>query len=402
MSNVSKSLEMRQKRAEIWDRAKNFLNEHTDENGMMSAEDTEQYERMEKEVVDMAAVIDRLERAEQMDREMENLTVPPLASRPQQHVSDDKKGIRSENYKKQFWNHMRGRSGYDIRNALQVGELSEGGYTVPDEFEHTLVEALQEENIMRGLVHVMTTASGDRKIPLVVSKGTASWIEEEAQIPESDDSFGQITLSAHKVGCMIKISSELLHDSAFDMAAYIAHEFGRRVGAAEEEAILSGDGNHKPFGLLHDTQGAQMGVTAAAATALTADELIDLQHSLKSGYRRNAVFVMNDGTIKLLRKLKDGNGNFLWQPNVLYGQPDMLLNTRVLTSNYMPLPTAGNKAILYGDMSYYWLADREGRSLQRLNELYAATDQIGFKITQRLDGRLILPEAVQVLQMKAA
>ena len=402
MSNVSKSLEMRQKRAEIWDRAKNFLNEHTDENGMMSAEDTEQYERMEKEVVDMAAVIDRLERAEQMDREMENLAVPPLASRPQQHVSDDKKGIRSENYKKQFWNHMRGRSSYDIRNALQVGELSEGGYTVPDEFEHTLVEALQEENIMRGLVHVMTTASGDRKIPLVVSKGTASWIEEEAQIPESDDSFGQITLSAHKVGCMIKISSELLHDSAFDMAAYIAHEFGRRVGAAEEEAILSGDGNHKPFGLLHDTQGAQVGVTAAAATALTADELIDLQHSLKSGYRRNAVFVMNDGTIKLLRKLKDGNGNFLWQPNVLYGQPDMLLNTRVLTSNYMPLPTAGNKAILYGDMSYYWLADREGRSLQRLNELYAATDQIGFKITQRLDGRLILPEAVQVLQMKAA
>ena len=80
----------------------------------------------------------------------------------------------------------------------------------------------------------------------------------------------------------------------------------------------------------------------------------------------------------------------------------MLLNTRVLTSNYMPLPTAGNKAILYGDMSYYWLADREGRSLQRLNELYAATDQIGFKITQRLDGRLILPEAVQVLQRKAA
>ena len=123
MSNVSKSLEMRQKRAEIWDRAKNFLNEHTDENGMMSAEDTEQYERMEKEVVDMAAVINRLERAEQMDREMENLAVPPLASRPQQHVSDDKKGIRSENYKKQFWNHMRGRSSYDIRNALQVGEL---------------------------------------------------------------------------------------------------------------------------------------------------------------------------------------------------------------------------------------------------------------------------------------
>ena len=201
---------------------------------------------------------------------------------------------------------------------------------------------------------------------------------------------------------MIKISSELLHDSAFDMAGYIAHEFGRRVGVAEEEAIINGDGNHKPFGLLHATQGAQVGVTTASSTALTADELIDLQHSLRAGYRRNGVFIMNDATVKLLRKLKDGNGQFLWQPNVLYGQPDMLLNTRVLTTSCMPLPTAGNKAIIYGDMSYYWLADRQGRSLQRLNELYAANDQIGFKITQRLDGRLILPEAVQVLQMKAA
>jgi HK97 family phage major capsid protein len=152
---------------------------------------------------------------------------------------------------------------------------------------------------------------------------------------------------------------------------------------------------------LHDTLGAETGVTAAAAGTITADELLDLQHSLKSGYRRRAAFIMNDATVKLIRKLKDGNGQFLWQPGLLYGQPDTLLNQRVLSSNYMPLPTAGNKAILYGDYSYYWLADREGRSLQRLNELYAATDQVGFKITQRVDGRLILPEAVKCLRMKA-
>jgi HK97 family phage major capsid protein len=297
---------------------------------------------------------------------------------------------------------MRDRSSYEVRNALQVGELSEGGYTVPDEFEHILVEALQEENIMRGLVHVITTSSGDRKIPLVTSKGAASWVEEESVIPESDDGFGQITLSAHKVGSMIRISEELLRDSAFDLAAYIRGEFARRVGAAEESAILAGDGSHKPTGLLHDTLGAELGVTAAASAAIIADELLDLQHSLKAGYRRKAAFIMNDATVKLIRKLKDNNGQFMWQPGLLYGQPDTLLNQRVLTSNYMPLPTAGNKAILYGDYNYYWLADREGRSLQRLNELYAATDQVGFKITQRVDGRLILPEAVKVLKMKIA
>ena len=400
---MSKILDMRQKRSDIWDKAKAFLDSHTAENGLMSAEDTAEYERMEQEVVDLGHAIEREERAAELEREMNAPVSPNLASRPEQQ-RETKKGVVSDAYKEAFWKHMRDqeRRNAELRNALQVGELSEGGYTVPDEFERTLVQALEEENIMRGLVHVITTSSGDRKIPLVTSKGAASWVEEEAAIPESDDAFGQITLSAHKVGSMIRISEELLHDSAFDLAAYITGEFARRVGAAEEEAIITGNGTHKPTGLLHATLGAETGVTAAAVAAITADELIDLQHSLKSGYRRKACWIMNDACVKLLRKLKDGNGQFLWQPGLLLGQPDTLLNQKVLTSNYMPLPAAGNKAILYGDYSYYWLADREGRSLQRLNELYAANDQVGFKITQRVDGRLILRETVKCLAMKAA
>jgi len=378
---MSKILEMRQKRAETWDRAKAFLDEHTNENGVMSAEDTQQYERMEQEVVDLGHAIDRLERAEQMDRELNaDPANPMLTGRPDRpDRADTRRGIASDAYKKAFWAQLRGKTSYEIRDALQVGELSEGGYTVPDEFEHQLVEALQEENIMRGLVHVITTASGDRKIPLVTNYGNASWIEEEQQIPESDVAFGQISLGAHKLATAIRISQELLQDSAFDMAAFITHEFQRRAGAAEEEAIISGDGSHKPIGLLHDTLGAQVGVTAASSTAITADELIDLQHSLKSGYRRKAAFIMNDAAIKALRKLKDGQGQYLWQPSIREGVPDMVLNTRVYMSNYMPLLEAGKKVILYGDYSYYWLADRAGRTLQRLNELYAMTDQVGVR-----------------------
>ena len=369
-----------------------------------SAEHTEEYERMEQDVVDMGHAIERMERAEQMDREMNDPANPVLAGQPERSspAADNKRGTASDAYKKAFWNSVRGRVSYDVRNALQVGELTEGGYTVPDEFENQLIEALQEENIMRGLVHVISTSSGDRKIPLVTNYGTASWIEEEAQIPESDVAFNQITLGAHKLATAIRISQELLNDSAFDLASFIAHEFQRRAGAAEEEAILAGDGSHKPIGLLHDTLGAQVGVTAASATAITADELIDLQHSLKSGYRRKAAFIMNDATIKAIRKLKDLQGQYLWQPSIREGVPDMILNTRVYMSNYMPLVEAGKKVILYGDYSYYWLADRTGRTLQRLNELYAMTDQVGFKLTERLDGRLILPEAVKVMQMKSA
>ena len=400
---MSKILDLRQKRSDVWDKAKAFLDEHSGENGLMSGEDTAIYERMEQEVVDLGHAIEREERAAEIERELNTPVRPALTSRPLR-APETRQGVASDAYKNAFWAHMRNldRRSPEVRDALQVGTLSEGGYTVPDEFEHQLIQGLEEENIMRGLVHKITTSSGDRKIPLVTSKGAASWIEEEAAIPESDDAFGQITLGAHKVGCMIRISEELLHDSAFDMAAYIAGEFTRRVGAAEEEAILAGNGTHKPTGLLHDTLGAELGVTAASSVAITADELIDLQHSLKSGYRRKGLWIMNDATLKLLRKLKDGQGNFIWQLGLLAGQPDTLLNQKVLVSNYMPLPTAGNKAILYGDFSYYWLADREGRSLQRLNELYAVNDQVGFKITQRVDGRLILREAVKCLQMKAA
>ena len=397
---MTKILELREKRANLWNATKAFLDSHRGEDGMVSAEDNATYEKMEADVVALGKEIERLERQAAIDREMDQPTSTPLVSRPVPATVERKQGRATDEYKKAFWNQMRGRVNREVYNALQVGELSEGGYTVPDEFDRQLIEGLEDENIMRGLVHIIRTGSGEHKIPIVASHGTGSWVEEEQQIPESDDAFSQVTLTAHKFATMIRISRELLNDSAFDLAAYIAHEFVRRAGAAEEAAILTGDGSHKPIGLLHDTLGAQTGVTAASASAITADELIDLQHSLKSGYRRKAVWIMNDATISAIRKLKDGQGQYIWQPGIKEGAPDMLFNQRVLMSNYMPLIGSGNKVILYGDYSYYWLAEREGRTLERLNELYAVTDQVGFKMTERLDGRLILPEAVKCLKMK--
>ena len=398
---MNKILALREKRANLWNETKAFLDSHRGEDGMVSAEDNATYEKMEADVVALGKEIERLERQAAIDREMDQPTTAPLVSAPAAKAPEQKAGRASDEYKKAFWNQMRGRNTYEVRNALQVGELTEGGYTVPDEFEHQLIEGLEDENIMRGLVHTIRTGSGDHKIPIVASHGTGSWVEEEGTIPESDDAFSQLSLSAHKFATMIRISRELLNDSAFDLAVYIAHEFVRRAGAAEEQAILTGDGSHKPIGLLHDTLGAQVGVTAASATAITADELIDMQHSLKSGYRRKACWIMNDATISAIRKLKDGQGQYIWQPGIKEGAPDMLFNQKVLMSNYMPLIASGNKVILSGDFSYSWLAEREGRTLERLNELYAVTDQVGFKMTERLDGRLILPEAVKCLKMKA-
>ena len=379
---MKKILELREKRAKAWEAAKAFLDSKRGGDGLLSAEDTATYEKMEQEVVDLGKEIERLERQAAIDAELNKPTSEPIVNKPNNDPEGDgKKGRASDKYRRTFWNAMRRKSFYDVENALQVGTDSEGGYLVPDEFEHTLVEALEEENFFRGIATVVQTSSGDRKIPVVATKGTASWIDEEGAYPESDDSFGQVSIGAYKVATMLKVSDELLNDSVFDLEAYISKEFGRRIGTKEEEA--------------------SDGVTTAAA-GITFDDVMDLFYAVKSPYRKKAVWVLNDTTVKALRKLKDNNGNYIWQPSVQAGQPDMILNRPYHTSAYVPEVAAGAKVMAFGDFSYYWIADRQGRSFKRLNELFAANGQVGFLASQRVDGKLILSEAVKTMAIKGS
>lgn len=395
-------LAMREKRAKLWDATKAFLDSKRNGDGLISAEDNATYEKMEADVIALGHEIERMERQAAIDREMNAPTSKPLTGKPQTVSGDTKTGRATDEYKSAFWNIMRKKAvPHEVYNALQVGTLTEGGYLAPDEYEHTLIEALQDQNIFRSLARVISTSSGERKIPVVASKGTAAWIDEEAAYPESDDAFGQVSIGAYKLATMIKVSEELLNDSVFDVAGYIAREFARRIGAAEEEAFFTGNGTGKPTGILNATGGAETGVTTASATTVTFDEMMDLFYSLRAPYRRNSVFIMNDSTVKALRKLKNGNGDYLWTPSVTAGTPDTELNRPVYTSTFMPTLAASAKSILFGDLGYYWVADREGRSFKRLNELYAPTGQVGFLASERVDGRLILPEAVKVMAMKA-
>lgn len=399
---MNQILELREKRAKAWDAAKGFLESKRGENGLMSAEDAAIYDRMEADVVALGKEVDRLERQAALDRELEKPASERITNKPSPGGEEEKTGRAAATYKRAFWNALRGKLVPDVQNALQVGTDTEGGYLAPDEFEHTLVEALEEENIFRKLANVITTSSGDRKIPVVAGKGTASWVDEEGAIPESDDSFGQVSIGAYKLATMIKVSEELLNDSVFNLESYIAKEFARRIGAKEEEAFFAGNGTGKPLGILAAAGGGQAGVTTAGATAITLDEILDLFYSLKSPYRKNSVFVLNDATVKAIRKLKDSTGQYLWQPAIKEATPDTIINRPMHTSAYMPAIAAGAKTIVFGDFSYYWVADRQGRVFKRLNELFAATGQVGFMASQRVDGRLILPEAVKILQQKAS
>lgn len=395
-------LELREKRNKTWEAAKSFLDSHRTDKSVLSAEDDAAYAKMEQEITDLGKEIGRLERRDALDAELNKPIGKLLTSKPEGKETV-LTGRATDDYKRSFWNVMRSKVAMpEIVNALQIGADSEGGYLVPDEFERTLVEGLTEENIFRKLAKVIKTSSGDRKIPVVASKGTASWIDEEGAFTESDDAFGQVSIGAYKLGTMIKVSEELLNDSVFDLESYIAKEFARRIGAKEEEAFFTGNGTGKPLGVLAASGGAGTGVTTAAAAAITADELIDLYYALLSPYRKNAVWILNDATVKAIRKLKDSTGQYLWQPSLTAGTPDTILNRPVYTSANMPTIAASAKTVLFGDLGYYWVADRQGRSFKRLGELYAPNGQVGFLGSQRVDGKLILPEAVKVLVQKAS
>lgn len=398
---MSKVLELREKRAKAWEAAKAFLDAKSVDGAFVSGEDTVTYEKMENEVMDLGKQIDRLERQAAIDAEMRTATAAPITNIPKAGITgDEKTGRASAEYQRAFWNSMRNKMSYDVQNALSIGSDSEGGYLVPDEYEKKLVEALEEEVFFRSLATVIRTSSGDRKIPIVTSKGEAAWIDEGGQFPESDDSFGQTSIGAFKLATMIKVSDELLNDSVFSVEAYISKEFGRRIGTKEEEAFFVGDGTGKPVGIFNTTGGADTGVTVASAS-ISFDDVMDLYYSLRAPYRNKASWLLNDSTVKAIRKLKDGNGNYIWQPSVREGEPDKILNRPYRTSIYVPELAAGNRVMSFGDYSYYWIADRQGRSFKRLNELFATTGQVGFLASERVDGKLILSEAIKTLDVKA-
>ena len=394
-------IEMRNKRAKAFEAAKAFVESHSVD-GILSAEDSATYNEMENTIKNYDEAIGRLERLENMEVNLSMPTSTPITEKPTTAPENKKIGRASEEYSKAFWDQARAKNGvsYEVRNALQVGEDSEGGYTAPEGFEKKLVEKKNEDTVVRKHATVITTENKTTRVAVVTQKGTASWVEEEGAIPEGDEEFGQVHIDAHKEGTIVKVSEELLSDTAFDLEGHFATEIARRLGDKEEEAFIIGNGVSKPLGILADAGGAEIGVTAASSTAITADEIIDLYYSLKAPYRKNAIWILNDSTVAAVRKLKASTGEYLWQPALHEGGHETLLGKKIYTSPFVPELKAGQKTIIFGDLKYYWIGDRQGITFRRLNERYADTGQVGFLATQRVDGKLILPEAIKVLQMK--
>lgn len=383
-------LELREKRNTAWNAAKAFLDSHRTEKGTLTAEDDATYSRMEQEIADLGKEIARLERQEALEAELNKPVNKPLTSKPVTAAEKPAKtGRASDEYKTSMLQALR-TNFRQVSNILQEGVDADGGYLVPEEYDHRLIDVLNEENIMRKLGHKITT-SGEHKINIAATKPAAAWIEEGGALQFTDATFDQILLDAHKLHVAIKVTEELLYDNAFGLENYIIDQFGKALANAEEDAFLNGTGNGQPLGLFAETGGGTLAKTVATPKP---EDVIDLIYALKRPYRKNAAFIMNDAAVAAIRSFKDNNGAFMWQPSCVAGEPDKLMGYDIYTSPFCPA-----NMMAFGDYNYYNIGDRGTRSFKQLTELFAGNGMIGFVAKERVDGKLILPEAVQILKV---
>ena len=359
---------------------------------MLSAEDAATYDKMEADVSKYTDELNRLNKAKEIEDALAQPVNKPILETPAKTADKAvKTGRASDEYKDAAVKALR-TNFRNVDNVLREGSDADGGYLVPQEWDSRLIEALNSVSIMRNLATVITT-NGAHKIPVAGTQPAAAWTDEGQAITFGDAKFGQVQLDAYKLVVAVKVTEELVYDNAYDLVGYLQRAFASAISNKEEEAFMVGTAaGSMPTGIFDATAGGNPYKTLTAS--LKADDIIDLIYGLKREYRPKASFIMNDKTIAAVRKLKDGNGAFMWQPSYLAGEPDRLCGYAIHSSAYAP-----ETGIAFGDYKYYNIGDRGARSFAELRELYAGNGMIGYVMKERVDGVLTLAEAVQILTL---
>lgn len=386
------------KRYKLVEDARKFIEEHTDDDGKISAEDAATYDKMEIDVLALEKQIDRFSRQEKYEANLTVLSAQPILNHPNAGMFGGKSNRASDEYRKAAIEAIRTKFSV-ISNDLRTNPDTSGGYLIPEEWDSRLIDTLSEENIMRKLGTSIKT-SGEHKINVVATKPAATWTAEGQAMTFGNGTFAQLTLDAHKVSIGILVTEELLADNAFNLENYIIEQFGNGIANAEEEAFVTGDGQGKPTGFLTTLANDANTYITTTGAAPSADDIINLVYSLPRPYRKNAAFLINDSTLAQIRKFKDATQSYLWQASYQAGEPDRLLGYPIYSTPYMPTAESGNFAIAFGDFSYYNIADRGERSFQELRELYITNGLVGFLMKERVDGILIDNSAIRALKIK--
>lgn len=385
--------------------ASKFLDEHTAADGTLSAKDAAEYERMERQI---QSVKDNIERHEQLQRSASydgGRSIRAILGQPganpfsSDYSTRQHGGIVDNEYHRNFIQAFR-TNFKDARNYLREGELSDGGYLVPQSFNDEIVTKLQEENVLRQICKTISTESTHR-VPVVATQPSANWIGEGDEIEISSASFSTVTLEAHKLATCLLATSELIQDSFYDLENFLTNELGRAFSRAEEESFLNGDGmNNQPLGLLPTLAQSASSILQTTGGQITADDLITLTYSIDRPYRRSAKFLMSDSTLAFVRRIKDADQRYIWEPNYASAEPPTICGYPVFTSNYLPPPTSGNTCVLFGDFNFVTIAERGIRQVRPLREKFALSDKVAYLALERVDCALTDRHALRGLKIR--
>lgn len=410
---------LQERRQEVWEEAKALADRAADENRNFNEAEERQWREKDSELDALDTRIQDILKGEQRAQDAED-RVAQLARKPVERTGGGTVAVKTaeqEDAELRAWLRGETRGAYELglpkgyeRRSLLVGATNI--VPLPTSFIGQLYKTLVDtSSIRQANPTVYTTSSGE---PLVVPKslteGAAVWTAEAAALTAGDPTFSTVTLNAYKVGKIIQMSSELLQDEGFDVVGFLAESAGRNIGIAVDTAYVVGTGTTQPLGFVGS---ATVALTAATGTgslvglptagaSIGADVLIDLYHSIIPQYRPNASFLMADSTIKVVRKLKDTTGQYIWQPALVAGQPDTILGRPVYADPNMDALGATKKPIAFGDFSGYFIRDVTPIRFERSDDYAFGNDLISFRVLYRTDGKLGDVQAVKTYATAAS
>lgn len=373
-----------EERAAAWAEAKSMLDGAAAEGRDLTAEEQQKYDRINADLDRRSQVIESLREDAEREARAAELRIPEVTAAP------SRPEVRSDN---------------DILRAMVAGEIrrhtfglerrdlntTDDGSVVPQGFYDVLQEQLVYAGPMLdpGLATILTTDMGnDIKVPTQASFSQATATAEAAQFGESEPTFSNFTLRAHKYGVLLQVSKELLEDTGIDLVAFLGRQFGTALGTAVNAQLTNGTGTVEPNGIVTASAAGKTGGTGVAG-AFTADNLIDLAHSVDSlvSRRPGAGFMCSRATLGAIRKLKDDQGMYLYSVGV--GTPDTLMGYRIVENPDMPAVGTAAKSVLFGDFtSYHVRRVGAGVEIARSDDFAFDQDLATFRASIRLDGNL--------------
>lgn len=408
--------DLQQQRASLHAEARGIMDDAVNAGRAMTPEETETFDRLMADGDALTATIDREQRARETAAQDDALNDTSIdrgtgATRTGGDGDAETQAVRAYL--------LGGRSALtpEQARALQMGVDADGGYLVaPQQFVAQLIQAVDDAVPLRGLATVMQLGQNESLgVPtLDADYNDADWTTELSTGSQDDSlKFGKREFRTNPVAKRVKISRTLLRRATLNPETIVQQRLAYKFGITQEKAFMTGDGVKKPLGVftasndgIPTSRDVDINATAgvldnnSGAAGGAADDLITAKHTLKTPYWAGARWMFHRTVLSAVRKLKDGDGNYIWQPGLQADLPDTILEVPYVLSEFTPNTVTNDAYIgLLGDFSHYWIADSLGLTVQRLEELYAETNQVGFIGRMETDGAPVLPEAFVRLQV---